>query len=285
MNIRKNTVLSTLHQVLTPDATSRNIRLLITVLLFITFVIGCSKRVPLEELNAEDGFRYIKSQYDKGKYREAVSGFDFYTLNYSGSSLVDSAQFLLGQSHFRLEDYLLAAYAFEQLYQRFQRSSLVPEAMYMVGVSYWELTPKYSLDQDYTIKAIEALQAFIDYYPDYKTRVANAQETIARCREKLAHKEYANGVIYLKMKEYPSAIIYFHDLIDLYYDTDWASKAAYQLGVSYSYDKRIEEAESAYRMFISKYPDHPWRPKAESALKKLHQVLTPDATQTERDEG
>ena len=245
----------------------------IVILTSLTVMMGCSKKVRIEEMNPDEAFRYLKGVYDKDDYLSAANGFDFYTLNYSGSSLVDSAQFMLGMSHLKLKEYLLAANAFEELYRRFPRSPLVPDAMYMIGDCYWRLSPKYSLDQEYTNKALDALQAFIDYFPDYTERVREAQDLIEACREKLAHKEYANGVIYLKMKDYGAAVIYFQSVVDMYYDTDWAPRSAYNLGVSYASNEMFEEAEEAYRIYIVKYPDHPLRSKAESSLKDIHRKI------------
>ncbi len=171
--------------------------------------------------------------------------------------------------HYNLKEYLLAADSFEELYHRFPRSKLVPDAMYMVGESYYKLSPKYQLDQSYTEKAIDNLQGFIDYYPEYTERVQEAQDLIDLCREKLAHKEYANGIIYLKMKDYSSAIIYFRLIIDMYYDTEWAPLSVYQMGISFLKDEQFDEAESAFRVFIAKYPEHNWLPKVQAELKEL----------------
>lgn len=250
-----------------------NILLTFTLLLTVSILTGCSKRVPYEEMDAEEAYRYLKERYDQGKYLDASDGLDYYTLNFSGSSLVDSAQFLLGQSHFKMKEYLLAADSFEELYRRFPSSILVPEAMYMVGVCYWELSPKYSLDQRYTSKSLDALQAFIDYFPDHTERVAQAQELIEVCREKLAHKEYANGVIYLKMNDYKAAIIYFLSLLDNYYDTEWAPMALYQLGIAYFESERFTESEETCLMFLDKYPGHSLQSKVETVLKNMRRKL------------
>ena len=71
------------------------------------------------------------------------------------------------------------------------------------------------------------------------------------------------------MKDYVAAILYFSSIIDQYYDTEWAPRAAYQLAVCMTRQDKREEAESAFRDFISKYPDHLWRDRAESALDGL----------------
>ena len=251
----------------------KNLHHCIFLLFTLALLFGCSKRSPLEQMNDQEAFRFLKDKYQRGKYLDAANGFDFFTLNYSGSSFVDSAQYLLGMSHFELKEYLLAASAFEELYRRFPRSKLVPDAMFMVGVSYWELSPKYSLDQEYTNNVLTAFQDFIDYFPEYSEKVTEAQRYIAMCREKLAHKEYRAGVIYMKMKDYGSAAIYFQSILENFYDTEWAPKAAFQLGISLREDERYLESEEALHLFSSKYPDHPWQSKVRSALEKLHEKM------------
>ena len=45
-------------------------------------------------------------------------------------------------------------------------------------------------------------------------------------RSRKAEKVYETGRLYLKLKEFDSAIIYFNDVIDNYYDTEFADELA-----------------------------------------------------------
>lgn len=231
--------------------------------------LGCSKQKDFGAMEPEAAYRYLERRYEKGDYLAAADGLDFFTLNYSGSSLVDSAQFLLAMSHYQLKEYLLAAEAFNELVRRFPRSLLAAEAMYQAGASYWRLSPRYALDQEFTLKAIDALQGFIDYHPEQSGRVRDAQALIEECRAKLAHKEFSSGIIYIKMKDYRAAQVYFQSVMDHYYDSPWAADAAYWLAFALAGDGKPEEAAAAYRTFLAKFPDHALRPKAEAALARL----------------
>jgi outer membrane protein assembly factor BamD len=231
--------------------------------------IGCAPQVDITTLEPEPAYRYLQNKYEAGDYLAAVDGLDFFTLNYSGSALVDSAQYLLGMSHFKLKEYLLAAEAFNELVRRFPRSPIAPEAMYQAGASYYQLSPAYSLDQEYTTKAISALQAFIDYYPEQASRVRDAQNLIDECRAKLAHKEFSSGIIYIKMKDYVSAEVYLKSVIEQYYDSPWAADATYWLGYAQEMDERPEESAASYTQFLTKFPNHSLRLKAEAALVRL----------------
>jgi len=123
-----------------------------------------------------------------------------------------------------------------------------------------------------TLRAMDALQAFIDYYPERADRVKEAQDLIEECRSKLAHKEFASGVIYIKTKDFPSAIIYFQSVIEKYYDTEWAAEAAFRLGEAYAGDEKPDDAVAAYEAFLAKYPDHRLSPMAETAMVKLQRM-------------
>lgn len=241
--------------------------LIVTLFILSAALLGdCTRHPPLEEMDVQEAFRYLEQLYHSGKYQRAAEGLNFFTLTYSGDALIDSAQFLLAMTHLKLKEYLLAADAFDELVRRFPSSNLVPEAMYMVGECYWNLSPHYALDQKYTLKAIDALQTFIDYYPDHRDRVESAQELIFKCRSKLAHKEYSNGLIYLKMKDYRAAEIYFSAVLDEYYDTEWAARSSYQLGVCHARNGDVDQAVAAFEDFLAKYPSHPWRGRVEEAL-------------------
>jgi len=220
-------------------------------------------------MEPDAAYRYLVERFEKEDYLAAVDGLDYFTLNYSGSALVDSAQFLLAKSHYQLKEYLLAAEAYNELVRRFPRSALASEAMFQAGACYFKLSPNYALDQDQTVKAMDALQAFIDYYPGHTDRVKDAQHLIEECRAKLAHKEFASGIIYMKMKDYRSAQIYFQMVIDKYYDTEWASEAACRLAEAFEGDEKTAEAIEAYRNFLYKYPDHKLKATAQARLDRL----------------
>ncbi len=232
-------------------------------------LIGCASAPDITKMEPESAYRYLERQFQKGKYQVAIDGLNFFTLNYSGSALVDSAQFMLAQAHFNLKEYLLAADAFAELTQRFPRSPLVPEAMFYQGYCYFKLSPRYDLDQEYTNRAIETLQTFIDLYPNYKFQTKEAEKLITLCRDKLAQKDFMTGLIYYKMKDFTPATIYFQNVIDKYYDLEWAAKATYYLGLAMAANGHPEDAKNTLKQFIAKYPDHPLRPKVETALKKL----------------
>lgn len=235
----------------------------------VAIIVGCSHKPKLEAMPPTQMYNYLRELYNNEKYLDAAEGFEFFTINYGGNAMVDSAQYFLGMSHFALEEYILAADAFDYLTRRFPNSPIVPEAMFMVGDCYWELSPRFSLDQTNTQKAIDFYQAFIDYYPEMQDKVQVAQDRITVCREKMAHKMFANGVIYLKMKDFNSAIIYFNQVNDQYYDTDWAVKSILMVAQTHEKSKAYDLATSEYIDFLDKHPSHEWADQAKAGLERI----------------
>jgi outer membrane protein assembly factor BamD len=145
-------------------------------------------------------------------------------------------------------------------------SKLVTEAQYMLAESYYELSPDYTLDQKYTLKAIQELQAFIDFFPT-DSKVPDAENKIAEMNEKLAHKEFFTAYIYTKLEFFNAAIIYYDNVIENYHDTQYASKSLYEKIKLLVQLKRNDQALDGIAKFIEKYPD-------DSHVKELGDIKT-----------
>jgi outer membrane protein assembly factor BamD len=148
----------------------------------------------------------------------------------------------------------MAAYEYSRLIKNMPASKLVPEAQYMLAECYYRLSPDYSLEQKYTLKAIEELQAFIDFFPT-DPKVPESEHKITEMNEKLAHKEYYTAYIYTKLDYYNAAIISYDNVIENYHDTPYASLALYDKIKLLVQLKRNDEALASIAKFIEKYPD------------------------------
>jgi outer membrane protein assembly factor BamD len=71
----------------------------------------------------------------------------------------------------------------------------VPEAQYKLALSYYELSPRAPLDQQYTRKAIDEFQSFVEYYPN-NPLVKDAAEKIRELNTRLAKKQYETAKLY-----------------------------------------------------------------------------------------
>src|SRR5690606_7620120 len=81
----------------------------------------------------------------------------------------------------------------------YPNSARAEECRYIGAYCYYLESPKGGLDQEYTYRAIEALQLFINLYPDSE-RAQEAAGLIDDLRDKRETKAFNNAKHYLDMK-------------------------------------------------------------------------------------
>lgn len=221
--------------------------------LIIGIFAGCSSDEALKEYNVEEEFNQGMKKFQEGDYLEAIDNFKIVTLQFQGSRYADVAQFYMGECRFRREEYVLAAYEYEQLLKLMPHSPYCSKALFQQATSYYKLSPSSYLDQEYTRKAIDTYQAFLEYYPTDSLATV-AEERIKELNTKLAKKEYENGIIYMKMRYYRSAAYYFDIVLNKYHDTQYAEPALLKKAEALYYRKKYDEAEQTVKKFIEKYP-------------------------------
>jgi outer membrane protein assembly factor BamD len=211
-------------------------------------------------------------KFGHGDYLEAVSDFQIIKLQYPGSAYADSAQYFLGECHYRQEEYLLAVEEYQALQRNFRSSPLVADGLFKIGMCYYDLSPKPTLDQTYTKKAIESFQSFIDLYPTHQL-VKQAEDNIKELNNKLSQKLYDGGRLYMKMEYYKSAIKYFDAVMDEYHDTPFAEPAHIEKVKALMSRKHFAEAADEINKFIEKYPHSSLMDDATSLKRRIDDEL------------
>ena len=134
----------------------------------------------------------------------------------------------------------------------------------MAAYCFYLESPTYSLDQANTLKAIEALQLFINLYPR-SDRSQEAAKLIQDLRDKLEIKSFENAKMYLEIGDFKSAVIAFKNSMRDYPDTKFAEEMEFlTIKAQYLYAKnsfenkqeeRFNEAIQLYTEFIESYPE------------------------------
>ncbi len=244
--------------------------------LIIVFIVislsSCGKKVHKDTFDAQRYFEYAKKQFDKGKYLDAITEFTVITLKFSGNPVVDDAQFYLAESHYMNEEYLIAVAEYQKLINDYPESPYVQEAFYKVGMSFYNLSQRPELDQEYTLKALRQFQNFIEAYPESSYR-ERAEKQLFGLRSKLARKQLLGGNVYRKMGIYDSAIIYYNILLEKYYDTSAAEKALYWKADCQYKLKLYDEALTTFTVFVEKYPKSNFTREATSRISEIQRRL------------
>ena len=160
---------------------------------------------------------YAKKFYEKSKFAKAQPLLEEIYPQYKGKIEAEAIYFMLANSHYKLHDYLLASYHFDNFTQLYPASTRVEECAFMHCIcEFYKSYPPY-LDQSITQAAIKQFQLFINNYPESKYMV-QCNDHMDKLRVKLHHKAYSNAMLYYKIGDYKAATVAFSNAIKDYPD-------------------------------------------------------------------
>jgi outer membrane protein assembly factor BamD len=234
---------------------------------------GCSSSESTKTMSATERFHAGFVKFQDRDYLEAIDEFKVVSLQHQGTNVADSAQFYLAESRFRREEFILAAFEYDVLVRTMPSSVFIPRARFQRATSFYSLSPRSFLDQDYTRKAIDEYQAFLEFHPS-DSLAATADRRIRELTAKLAEKEYNNGVTYMKLEYYKAAAFYFDLVLEKYSDSPSAERALLAKADALRGRKHYAEAKDVIEKFFSKYPNSTLREDAEGIRSDITAGLT-----------
>lgn len=234
------------------------------------FIYSCSSSEgsDIKTDDPEQAFRIAKRKFDDKDYLEAIDDFSLIKIKFPGTSVSDKAQFYLADSYYHRDEYILAAYEFESMLKNYPLSPLLPETRYKLGLCYYNLSPKYSLDQEFTRYAIEELELYIELYPEDKN-VRDAEKKLNELKDKLAYKYYRTGILYMKMDDYKAASLYFRSVYEEFVDSDWADDAMIGEADALVNAKKNDEAKRVLERFYKLFPKSTLKSKADNLMRSI----------------
>jgi outer membrane protein assembly factor BamD len=217
-------------------------------------VSGCGSSDVVKQVTPEDRFKHAKELFDDRDYMEAINEFNVITVQDQGSAFAADAQYFLAEARFKRGEYLLSAFEYNVLRRSYPASPRIPEAQYKIALSYYNLAPAWSLDQQYTRKAIDEFQSFVEYYPK-DTLVADAAAKIMELTTRLAAKEYQTAKLYSAMDYYRAALMSYDEVIERYHDTEFAPQAFRGKVELLMARNHYKEAGTEIDRFLTRYPN------------------------------
>lgn len=226
-------------------------------------------------------FEYAKRAFELKKYAQTTNILRDLVTQFKGSDKAEESLYLLALAHYENREYEDAAAYFQSYYNRYPKGKYTELARYFAGYAYYLDSPEPQLDQSNTVKAMEELQNFLEYFPK-SDKVAVAQATIFELQDKITLKELQNAQLYYNLgtymgNNYESAIITAQNAVKTYpyskYKEDLEMlilKSRYQeaaLSVEEKKVDRFREVIDEYYSFINNYPDSPNREEADNILK------------------
>lgn len=260
-------------------------------LLLLAVVTGCKSK--FEKLRASNNiamkYQEAVKLYEKKKYSKAVVLFEDLMTKYRGQAEAEDLYYYTAYTNYRLKDYTSARYHFKNFATTYPNSQRAEECRFMAAYCFYVDSPRSTLDQENTRKAIDELQLFINLYPEGE-RTEEAGQLIQNLREKLEQKAFANAKLYYDMgqpDDYRAAVIAFESMLRQYPDTRFAEEIEFlilksqylfaQHSMPYRQEARYNEAIDYYQSFIENYPDSKYKKDAEdlrsSAEKQIANVV------------
>ncbi len=242
---------------------------LVPVFLLLGGWAGCSGSVPPQPTSAQTAFDEARQMYNKGKWEKARLAFEIVVFNHPGSSLVDSAQFLLAMCHYKQNDPIVGAAEFLRIRTRYPTSPLVDQADLMRCRCLLSAAPgNPGLDQEQTKTAIDELQQFKDNHPlsEYVTSADTLLQTALR---RMSQKDFRTGVLYYKMGQYRASRVYLQEMIDRYTESPLVPDALYYMAEGQRESDSLKQAVELYEKLIYLYPDHSLTAKARKRVAKI----------------
>ncbi len=239
------------------------------IVLFVFFSVllcGCNAKYN-KILNSSDldlKYEKAKAYYNEGNYYKAIPLFEEMIALQRGNMNLEDIYYSYAYSYYGQGDYILAAYHFKTFISLYPSSEKVQDATYMIAQCFYEQSPRQSLDQTATWKAIQAYQDFATSYPS-SDKMPMVNDRIDELRNKLMNKAYDSAYLYYKTKKYRAAITSFKNLIIEYPNLDKKVEAEFyivksnKLLADNSYEEkqleRYQSAIEAANIFKAKYPD------------------------------
>jgi outer membrane protein assembly factor BamD len=213
-----------------------------------------AKGHQIYQLPSDPLYELAMQKLDERKWNDAIRALDQFTGRFPGDSRAEEARFQLGRAHFEKKDFITAAAEMVRLAADYPSGRYSDEARFKACESYYLLSPKPQLDQEYTRAAIDHCDALIVSYPSSEF-TPKAEELIGDLMEKLADKSYLHGEYYFKRKAYDAAILYYEALLREYPASPSAPKALLRLVEIYQRLRYAEEMAAARDLLLSNFPD------------------------------
>ena len=235
----------------------------------------------------------MDSLYDAGKYKKALKLMEQLVPAYRGKPQAEALMFKYANTFYQLEDYYLSGYQFDRFETSYPKSDSIEIAAYKSAKSYYELSPRYSLDQKDTYLALEKLQGYINNYPNSNRRT-EANALVRELREKLERKDIEVANQYLDTAEtlgtFGPAIGAYDNFIADHPGSKYRKDAffgrllaEYKLAINSVPTKvegRLLEAKKYYDSFLKYYSESDLRADADEIMEDINKRLSESQTET-----
>jgi len=204
----------------------------VTVLLsYAFFLMMVSCQTPEKVLKSTDidfKKKMATNWYNKKEYFKCIPVLEELIGLMKGRESVEEFYYMYCMANYKQGDYMISAFHFKNFFDQYPNSQRAEECLYMQAKSYQMLSPKPSLDQTYTYKALDAYQYFFNMFPVNEVS-KESNEAVSQLRKKLEKKALAAADLYYRTSNYKAAATAYENLLKDYPDIDDEEKISFMI--------------------------------------------------------
>jgi len=255
------------------------LRYILIILIPIVFSTSCKYQKLLKSTDNKTKYEVAKEYYENEDYVKAMTLFEQLKPIYRGTEKGEEVSYYFAYCNYYTKNYILAGHYFRQFIGAFPNSQFAEECTFMNAYCYYLDSPKSTLAQESTYKALDEVQLYLGRYPD-NDRMEECNELIDDLTRKLQKKAYDNAFLYYKVGQFKAASVALKSSLELYPDSEYREQTLYYIIKSdYTYalnsvygktTDRLKEALKDYKIFVKAFPES----KYLKDLTKIHEDIT-----------
>lgn len=234
-------------------------------------------------------YEAAKSYFAQGQNTKAATLLEDLITILKGTSSGEESLYMLSMAYYNQGDYVTAAQYLNTYYTTYPRGKYTEQARFNAGRALYLDTPEPRLDQSSTVKVIQELQMFMEYFPRSE-RKDEAQNMIFELQDKLVEKDYLSAKLYYDLGDYTgnssysttgnnylAAIVTAQNILKDYPYTKLREdisililRARYDMAkasVDEKKEERMRDTIDEYYAFINEFPESKYLAEAEKMFK------------------
>lgn len=250
--------------------------LFVLIAVFLSSCGGYQKILKSNDLDYK--FNQAVLFFENEEYIKAYPIFDELLLLYRGTDKAEDIYYYYSKIEFEKGNFLSAGHHLKNFATTYKDNPKAEECAYLAFYCQYLLSPKFSLDQSNTFKALEEAKIFLDRYPN-SAYAEKCIELKTEMEHKLERKDFENAKLYFTTENYKSAIHAFDIVLQEKHNSSFREeilflqlKSYYLLAensVAQKKDKRIKDTVIAYNQFKNAYPKSEWMQESKRIFKQV----------------
>ena len=263
-------------------------KIYVILLFMLVLFTGCGEyQKLLKSRDPEEKYQAALQYFNEKQYVKAQTLLDDVAAYYKGTERSEDVLAYLARSYMGQKAYESATDYYQAYIRNYPKGKYAAEAYFQVGHCQYLDSPDARLDQEITVKAIEALTLFVELYPE-SPYAEQAYNEIDELNNKLALKELKSAQLYYNLgtylgNNYESCEIVAKNALRRYPSNKYQEELSwlilqskYQQMINSFEERKLDRArdtQDEYYNFVTEFPSSKHRKEADKMLTAIKKIL------------